>query len=90
MHETQPRFYAVGDKVPKTGVYRVFHGAGPLVDEVTLVQNETFPRCAVCKGNVHFSLVKLVSWDGHDLSFRIRLYEVPHPCEEEGAAGELK
>jgi hypothetical protein len=64
MHETPPRFYAVGDTVPQTGTYKVFHGPRRLIDEVTLVQDETFPRCSVCKDDAQFSLVRPFGWSG--------------------------
>ena len=89
MRETPPGFYVVGDKVPQRGTYRVFHGPRRLIDEVTLVRHETFPRCSVCDDDVQFGLVKTVGWGGHDMSFRIRLYEVPHPRDEDIAAGEM-
>lgn len=79
------QFFVVGDAILTTGVYQVFHGPHRLTHEVTLRKGETFPRCAICKDDVHFKLVHAASEIAHDPSFAISLYEVPHPDEEKQA-----
>jgi hypothetical protein len=77
------KFFVVGEVIPATGVYQVFHGPHRLAHEVTLLGGETFPRCAMCKDDVHFKLVHAAPRIAHDPSFQIRLYEIPHPEQDE-------
>jgi hypothetical protein len=81
--KTSSEFFSAEDKVPETGIYRVFHGPHRLTHEVTLLHGEAFPRCAVCKDEVHFKLVQAAPTIDADPSFHIRLYEVPHPTEQD-------
>ena len=49
-----------------------------------LLAGETFPRCNECSFAVHFELVRAVPHAMNETDdFRIRLYELPHPDEEE-------
>jgi len=48
-----------GDKVPKSGIYRVHHrGSHVEPHEVTVVYCERFPHCNECGKLVRFVLVK--------------------------------
>lgn len=78
------KFFAVGELIPAIGVYQVFHGPHRVTHEVTLLVGELFPRCAVCKDDVHFKLVHAAPQITRDPSFSVHLYEIPHP-EEDGA-----
>lgn len=40
--------------VPESGIYRVTHAEHRLPHEVTLLKDQTFPRCAKCGGEVTF------------------------------------
>ena len=77
---TQSPFFRVGERVPKSGVYRVFHAEHRVSHEVTLVRDTAFPRCASCGVHVHFELLNAAPEIDDDANFRSRrLYEIPHP-----------
>jgi hypothetical protein len=48
--------YRPSDAVPVSGVYRVEHGDHRAAHEATLLEGEVFPACAVCEGEVRFTL----------------------------------
>lgn len=51
--------YKPGDKVPKSGIYRVTHDSRHAQEhEVTCVYNETFPPCNGCGHHPRFTLVR--------------------------------
>ena len=78
--------FRVGAVVPSSGVYQVFHQSHRVSHEVTLIKDETFPPCNKCGDKVHFELVKEVPEIDHEhFKFKIRLYEIPHPEDEEQA-----
>jgi hypothetical protein len=53
MEEIKP-----GDKAPRSGIYKVVHGAGHQDEhEVTVVKGETFPPCKHCGTHPRFSVV---------------------------------
>jgi hypothetical protein len=53
------RTYGPGEKVPKSGIYRVVHDENHAEPhEVTCVIGEPFPPCRGCGKGVEFSLVK--------------------------------
>jgi hypothetical protein len=54
------RRYRPGERVRKTGIYRVEHDSHRLMHEATLVQGNLFPRCKRCDNAVRFSLVRWV------------------------------
>ncbi len=60
--------YKPGDRVPKSGVYRVYHHQHRLMHEATLEKDTRFPQCRTCKSKVQFSLVHPVK--GSVLPFR--------------------
>ncbi len=76
-------YFRPGEAIPVTGIYRVFHAQHRVSHEVTLLAGEVFPRCAKCDSDVHFELITQASQAKTDSDFRIRLFEVPHPREEE-------
>jgi len=78
----QPVF-RVGDTIPKSGIYRVYHSAHRKPHEVTLLSKETFPPCMKCGHSVSFELVKAIP-RLEDKDFQIRLYAIPD--EESEAA----
>ncbi len=78
-------FFRVGETVQYDGIYRAYHNAHRTSHEVTLLAGETFPPCTKCRHDVHFELVRSpgVTVNDLDFDFRIRLYELPHPEEED-------
>jgi hypothetical protein len=78
-------YFRASDSVPEDGVYRVFHTDHRLAHEVTLLAGQTFPRCAKCGFSVHFELVHAAPHTMDDTDFRINLYEIPHPEDEDSA-----
>ena len=75
-------FFRAGERIPESGVYRVFHPEHRVSHEVTLLAGETFPRCVKCDFAVRFELVHAAPHVHDGSSFRIRLFEIPHPEEE--------
>ncbi len=81
----RPRYFSVGETVCYDGIYRAYHNGHRTSHEVTLLAGETFPPCTKCNYDVHFELLREVAEDVRDLdfSFRVRLYQLPHPPEEQ-------
>ena len=81
----RPRYFSVGETVCYDGIYRAYHNSHRTSHEVTLIAGETFPPCVQCGFDVHFELLREVAEDVRDLdfSFRIHLYQIPHPPAEE-------
>jgi hypothetical protein len=76
----QSPFFRVGEPVPESGIYRVFHPEHRVSHEVTLVGGQDFPRCSHCGANVHFELLHSAPGIDQDPNFSTRrLYEIPHP-----------
>jgi hypothetical protein len=71
-------FFRVGEEIPESGVYRVFHNSHRVSHEVVLLAGEKFPRCSKCDADVHFELLQSVPEIEQDSDF-IRIYEIPHP-----------
>jgi len=69
------RRYKTGAAIPDSGIYRVIHSAHRLPHEVTLLQDETFPKCQKCAEAVTFELVRTVTVTR--FSWQATLYEVP-------------
>lgn len=76
----QPTF-RTGEPIAESGIYRVIHKAHRLPHEVTLLRDQVFPRCAKCRDEVKFELVRALSERLNHQDFRIYLYEL----DEEGA-----
>ena len=84
-------FFRVGERVPETGVYRVFHAEHRTSHEVTLIAGHDFPRCSACAQNVHFELLQAAPEIANDANFcGRRLFEIPHPDEAEERGQDLK
>lgn len=71
-------YFRAGEKIPETGVYRVFHTQHRVSHEVILLVGEKFPRCSQCETDVHFELLQSIPEIEQDADF-IRIYEIPHP-----------
>jgi hypothetical protein len=77
-------YFRVGERVPQSGVYRVFHSEHRVSHEVTLVGAQDFPRCSHCGTNVHFELLHSAPEIDQDKNFSTRrLWEIPHPEVDE-------
>lgn len=88
-HIPSPPF-RVGEPVPESGVYRVFHSEHRASHEVTLVRDQAFPHCSACGNNVRFELLDPAPAIDRDPNFSSRrLYEIPHP-EENGKGKERR
>jgi hypothetical protein len=74
--------FRASESVPADGIYRAFHADHRVSHEVTLLAGETFPRCVKCGFAVRFELVHAAPHVHDESSFRIRLFEIPHPEEE--------
>jgi hypothetical protein len=75
--------FRTGVVIPKSGIYRVIHGAHRLPHEVTLFADGVFPRCSKCEDEVVFELLHAVpalKSEGR------RLFELPVIDEDEQAA----
>jgi hypothetical protein len=79
MRRGRPTF-RTDEVVPQSGIYRVRHRKHRLPDEVSLVRDHTFPRCAKCKDSVMFELSSPVKEETEvttEFTTRIYLYELP-------------
>jgi hypothetical protein len=81
-------FFRVGEEIPESGVYRVFHNAHRVSHEVVLLAEEKFPRCSKCNTDVHFELLQSVPEIEQDTDF-IRVYEIPHPERDVSRNGKI-
>jgi hypothetical protein len=74
--------------VIQSGIYRVRHRKHRLPHEVTLLRDNTFPRCAKCKDPVIFELLQAAKdeTDMTGFSTRIDLYELPVMDDEKDIA----
>jgi hypothetical protein len=50
--------HAAGNRVSRTGAYRVAHHSHRRPHEATLRKVEAFPRCSVCGGSVMFEFAE--------------------------------
>ena len=67
-----------GVAVSETGIYRVSHSQHSLPHEVTLLKDQTFPRCSRCSDPVFYELVRSApAVVSHRSSFQVALYELP-------------
>jgi len=59
LRENSPDIYKPGQKVPQSGIYRVFHDQNHTSEhEVTCVKDEPFPPCNHCGHHPRFELVR--------------------------------
>lgn len=84
--QTPSPYFRVGEMIVETGVYRVFHSEHRVSHEVTLLRGEQFPPCLRCGTAVHFELLRAIPTIANDQDFKVRLYAIPHP-EEQDANG---
>ena len=80
------RKFRVAETIPITGIYEVVHLAHRASHQATLLKGEKFPPCNKCGDEVSFELVREVFVINDD--FKVRLYQIPHPKEEEQAEEE--
>jgi hypothetical protein len=69
--------YRVGDTIPFTGAYRVFHAAHRASHDVILFAGQKFPRCNRCGHDVHFELIARTA----EADDGFQVFEIPHPEE---------
>jgi hypothetical protein len=61
----------------------LMHDAHRLPQEVTLLENQSFPRCSKCSEPVYFKLVRSAPAAGRNPGFAVLLYELPELAEQE-------
>jgi len=84
MVKKKPTYFYVDDPMPESGLYRVFHADHRVSHKAILPKGQKFPRCGVCKEEVHFELILAVPQLESDPNFRsFRVYEIPHKSDEE-------
>src|SRR5690349_24452709 len=68
-----------GCSVPDSGIYAVSHPQHTLPREVTLLRDQTFPRCSSCKEPVFYELLRSApaAACAHPGVFSVELYELP-------------
>jgi hypothetical protein len=82
----RPSLFRAGEKIPHSGVYRIFHAGHRASHDVILLRDELFPRCARCGIEVGFRLIQAARHIEDDSSLRNRkLFELPHPNEDDAA-----
>src|SRR5579872_1460083 len=73
-----------GCSVPDSGIYRVLHSQHRLPREVTLIRDQSFPRCSQCSEHVYFELERSApEAGGNRHGFAVMLYELPEIAEQE-------
>lgn len=73
-------YFRVGETIPVSGIYRAFHVGHRVSHDLTLLADNTFPRCNKCGEEVHFELLAEATHVEQDPNFRaLRLFEIPHP-----------
>jgi hypothetical protein len=78
--------FAPGEKIPQSGVSRIFDGGHRVSHDVILLRDELFPRCARCEIEVKFRLIQAAPHIEDDSSLGNRkLFELPHPNENDAA-----
>ena len=55
--------YQPGDQVPRAGIYKVIHEQHRNAHETSFRQDEVFPTCRICGGDVRFQLVMFAEDD---------------------------
>ena len=74
--------FRCGEKILKSGIYRVVHEKHRLPHEVTLLSGQLFPRCMKCEAMVYFELLRSAP-DNDFAPFRVALYALPAEEEEQ-------
>jgi hypothetical protein len=62
--------------VSDSGIYRVIHKQHRLPEEVTLIKDQSFPRCSKCAEPAYFKLVRSAPASGGTNSSSVALYEL--------------
>ncbi len=76
--------FRTGCSVPESGIYSVIHSQHRLPEEITLIREQSFPRCSKCSEPVYFNLVRSApSLDVYPHGFRMTLYELPELAEQQ-------
>ena len=82
--------FVTGQRVPKTGIYRVIHAAHRLPHECTLISGEVFPRCCKCDDAVTFECVATAPLWKPGPTRTIILHQLPElPAKEPSADDEV-
>ena len=82
MGKKPPPFFRVGDEIPESGLYHVFHAEHRTSHKAVLLRGQVFPRCKECLEHVHFELIISVPELDSDPNFKsFRIFEVPHKKE---------
>lgn len=77
-------YFRAGEEILQTGIYRIFHIDHRVSHEAVLCSGQQFPRCNHCGDDVHFELLRAAPQFDEDENFRtLRLYEIPHPSDED-------
>lgn len=76
--------YRSGLKIPKSGIYRVFHREHQLPGEVTLLEGESFPGCSECGAAINFQLIREANVDPE--GFHVTLHQIPPITPAQAAA----
>lgn len=74
-----------GEPIAESGIYRVIHMAHCPPHEITLLKDQVFPRCAKCRDEVKFELVRAVSERLNHQDFRIYLCELDEQGSRRGS-----
>lgn len=83
-HEPSSACFRAGEEIMVTGLYRVFHIDHRVRHEAILCAGGVFPRCSKCAEEVQFDLLAAAPQLQKDRNFSsLKLYEIPHPSEEQ-------
>lgn len=69
--------FRTGERIPYSGIYKVFHALHRLPHEVTLLDGEIFPRCLKCDSSVEFQLIQQAPNILDKGAFRVVLFGLP-------------
>lgn len=58
MKEPDVLHYKPGQRVPRTGIYRIYHDLHRLMHEAALIEGARFPACKKCGDAVKFELAR--------------------------------
>jgi len=72
-----------GERVRRSGIYRVYHHTHRLMHEATLRGNDIFPCCKQCAGQVRFELIRALK---DDTVLPFRTGEILEECPERAKA----
>lgn len=53
------KMFQTGQTIPESGIYRVIHAGHRLPHEVTLIEDQEFPKCCKCDQQVTFEPIRL-------------------------------